>query len=131
MPVRSNRAVIDQRIRVAASKALVGAAQLYRNAMQESLRNPPDGGYTSGAWDHGMAGVAGSVAVGEPEDSGDTISVGVGTNVVYAKFWEFGHQNLFTRQFERVERWRPTLDATADAITARFKKLFGALMRAP
>lgn len=131
MPVRSNRAVIEQRIRVAATKALQGAAHLYRNAMQESLRNPPDGGYTTGLWDHGMAGVAGSVAVGEPEDSGDTISVGVGTNVIYAKFWEFGHQNLFTRQFERVERWRPTLDANAEAITARFKKLFGALMRAP
>jgi hypothetical protein len=128
MPVHSNREAIDRRMRDAASKALTGAAQLYRNAMQESLRNPPEGGYTTGAWDHGMAGVAGSVAVSEPVDEGDAISIGVGTNVVYAKFWEFGHINLFTRQFERVERWRPTLEATAPAMVERFRKLFGALM---
>ena len=141
MPVHSNREAIDRRMRAAAEKALTGAAQLYRNAMQKSLRNPPKGGYTTGDFDHGMAGVAGSVAVGEPVDDGDTISIGVGTNVIYAKYWEFGFtpaRGVFspgvgTRrqgpvQHRRVERWRPTLEATAPAMVERFRKLFGALM---
>lgn len=137
MPVHSNRAALEARLDDAIPKALTGAAQVYRNAMQESLRNPPEGGYTTGAWDHGMAGVAGSVAVGEPERQGAEWFVAVGTNVVYAKYWELGHHNLFMWDgggqgppFVRVERWRPTLNAQAVNIGNRFDRLLRAFMRA-
>jgi hypothetical protein len=130
MPVHSNRAAVDDRMRDAAAQALAGAAQVYRNAVTEKLRNPPEGGYTTGAWDHGMAGVAGSVAVSEVERTDNAVLIAVGTNVPYAKYWELGHQNLFTRRFERVERWRPALEENVEAIRARFEALFGAVMRA-
>jgi hypothetical protein len=130
MPVHSNRGAVNDRMRDAAAAALAGAAQVYRNAVTEKLRNPPEGGYTTGAWDHGMAGVAGSVAVSEVERTDNAVRIAVGTNVPYAKYWELGHQNLFTRRFERVERWRPALEENVEAIRARFEALFGAVMQA-
>ena len=60
--------------------------------------------------------------------SRNVITIAVGTNVPYAKYWELGHHNLFTRQFERVERWRPTLEATAPQMVERFQQLFRALV---
>lgn len=129
MAVQSQRALIEARLNEAIPLALRGAAQIYRTAMMESLRNPPEGGYTSGAWDHGMAGVAGSVAVSPVEQDEQGHRIAVGTNVECAKHWELGHVNLFTRRFERVERWRPVLDREAPAMVERFWTLLRRLMR--
>jgi hypothetical protein len=42
--------------------------------------------------------------------------------VPYELYWEMGHRNAFTRRYERVEIWRPSLEANArsrHAIIAR------------
>jgi hypothetical protein len=124
MPVNSNRDQVEARMRQAEADALIAAAQVYRNAMQESLQ----GGYTSGRFYSGMQGIAGSVNVSEPVPYPDGTSVTVGSNVVYGKYWELGHLNLFTGKFERVEKWRPTLEQEAPAIIARFHHVYARLM---
>lgn len=127
MPVTSNRAAVEARMSQAEEDALVGAAFVYRNAMEDALT----GGYTSGAFYSGKQGVAGSVAVSEPQRDDRGAYVSVGTNVIYAKFWELGHRNLFTRRFERVEKWRPTMERQASAIVARFHHLYRRRMEMP
>jgi hypothetical protein len=126
MPVHSNRAAVEARMQQAEADALFAAAQHYRNAMTENLR----GGYTSGAFAHGMDGVAGSVSVSEPQRDNVSAFVVVGTNVEYAKFWELGHVNLFTRKYERVEKWRPTLEQEAPAMIEKFARVYARLMEA-
>ena len=129
MPVNSNVDAVSARFDAALGDALFAAALVYRNAMTEALRNAPTGGYTTGDFDHGMAGVAGSVAVSEPASDAAGQFVAVGTNIVYAKFWELGHINLFTRKYERVERWRPTLARESENMAAKFAAVLNARMQ--
>jgi hypothetical protein len=124
MPVHSNRAAVEARMAQAMGDALIAAGQVYRNAMTQELQ----GGYTSGDFYSGMQGIAGSVAVSEPQYDGVSAFVVVGTNHLYGKYWELGHQNLFTRKYERVEKWRPTLNREAPAIIERFRAVYGRLM---
>lgn len=80
------------------------------NRIKEQLA----GGYTSGDFVTGH--VLNSVTLSEPYDEGDARVLEVGTDVDYALYWEMGHHNLFTRQFERVEIWRPTMEQEADTV---------------
>jgi hypothetical protein len=125
MPVHSNREQVEARMRQAEADALTAAAQVYRNAMTEELQ----GGYTSGAFYSGMQGIAGSVAVSEPQRDPQGAYIVVGTNVVYGKHWELGHLNLFTGKFERAEKWRPTLESKAAEIIAKYAAVYGRLMQ--
>lgn len=131
MPVHSNREAIEARLLQAIDDGLIAAGNVYRTAMQDRLIE----GYTSGAFVTGMQGVAGSVAVSEPEDDAAGRFVVVGTNqrdatgtVSYPLAWELGHQNLFTGRFERSETWRPVLDAQAAAMTEKFRAVVARLM---
>jgi hypothetical protein len=131
MPVHSNRDAVEARMRQAEADALIAAAQVYRNAMTEALQ----GGYTSGRFYSGMQGVAGSVAVGEPQRDNEGAYILVGTNVEYAKYWELGHHNLFMWDgsgggppFVRVEKWRPTMESKAAEIIAKYASVYGKLM---
>jgi hypothetical protein len=124
MPVNSNRDQVEARMRQAEADALIGAGQVYRNAMTEALQ----GGYTSGAFYSGMQGIAGSVSVSEPQRDPQGAYIVVGTNAVYGKHWELGHMNLFTGKFERVEKWRPTLESKAGEIIAKYAAVYGKLM---
>lgn len=131
MPVHSNRAAIEARLLQAIDDGLVAAGNVYRTAMQDRLIE----GYTSGAFVSGMQGVAGSVAVSEPEGDETGRFVVVGTSqrdetgeVSYPLAWELGHQNLFTGRQERVETWRPVLDAEAAAMTEKFRAVVSRLM---
>jgi hypothetical protein len=126
MPVNSNRDAVEARMRQAEADALTACAQVYRNAMTTELSVP--GGYTSGAFYSGMQGIAGSVAVSEPQRDPQGAYIVVGTNVVYGKHWELGHLNLFTGKFERVEKWRPTLESKAAEIIAKYAAVYGKLM---
>ena len=119
---RNNIGVVVRRMAEADRIALVAAAQVYRRAMTEALK----GGYTSGAFYSGLQGVAGSVAVSEPDRDAKGGFIYVGTNIEYAKFWEFGHNNYFTKRYERVEKWRPTLSATGPAIAERYRAVYAA-----
>lgn len=67
-------------------------------------------GYKTGRFVTGN--IANSVARGEPEPSGDGYEIAVGSTQVdppYALFWEIGHFNWFTGQFERHEIWVPLM----------------------
>ena len=95
----------------------MAAAYVYRNAVVERLM----GGYTSGNFSHGGAGVAGSVTIGQGTTAS---SIEIGTNVPYAGYWEFGHMNVFTRKYERVEHWRLAFEEVQDAMAAAFGAAF-------
>lgn len=124
MPVHSNRGAVEARMAQAEADALTACAQVYRNAMTRALQ----GGYTSGRFYSGMQGIAGSVAVSAPGRDAKGAYIVVGTNVEYGKYWELGHVNLFTRRFERVEKWRPTLDEKTPEILAVFQRVYARLM---
>jgi len=49
----------------------------------------------------------------------------VGTKHIVALYWELGHHNAFTRKFERVEIWKPTMLRERQAMRA----MFGATLR--
>lgn len=97
---------------------LIAQAEVYRNAVKRELT----GGYTSG--DFVTGNVLNSVTRTEPRYDGRGHAITVGTNVLYALFWELGHYNLFTRRFERVEIWRPKMAETAQAQRAAFARVF-------
>jgi len=97
---------------------LIGAGYVYRNEVMRGLA----GGYTTGAFVTGR--VMNSVTISDPYD-GDNggRAISVGTDVDYAAFWEQGHMNLFTRQFERVEIWGPALDSSGPEMMDVFSEL--------
>lgn len=127
MPYRSHLPAVRDRLRLAADAGLTASGVLYANAVKRALT----GGYTTGAFVTGR--VRNSVAVTSPEPApsgGGGRQVRVGSNLLYALYWEVGHQNLFTRHFERVEKWRPTLVDHRDAIRGEFARVFALVMRA-
>jgi len=102
---------------------LTAGAHHYANEVKKDLA----GGYTSGAFVTGN--VLNSVAVAPAERRGDTLEARVGSSVLYALFWELGHQNLFTRRYERVEIWRPRLLWETDRIRAKVLAVASARLR--
>lgn len=104
----------------AVTAGLLAAAYAYVRPVKVRLMQ----GYTTGNFSHGGAGVAGTVTVGDVDVGSGRANVAVGTNVDYAAFWEFGHMNLFTRRYERVEVWRETFDASTGDMTDAFGRAF-------
>jgi len=54
----------------------------------------------------------------------------VGTNKIEALYWELGHQNVFTRKYERVELWVPTVLAERAKIQEVFATIVARVMGA-
>lgn len=102
----------------AVDAGLVAAAYQYRNEVVRRLSQ----GYTTG--DFVTPHVALTVTVTPVFSRGGVRMIMVGTNVDYAAFWEFGHHNLFTRRFERVEHWREAMMASGAAQGAAFARTF-------
>jgi hypothetical protein len=122
----SDLAEFRRRHERASKAALIAAALVYENAMKVALT----GGYKSGAFVTGR--VRSSVTHGEPYPIGPAQwAIRVGTNVLYALFWEIGHINLFSRRYERVEKWRPTLVEQRVRIAAKYSEIYTALMARP
>lgn len=95
--------------------ALRAGANVLRNAVMRGLR----GGYTSGAFVTGR--VMNSVTISPVlELGGGVMGIKVGTNVMYALYWELGHWNLFTGKYERVEVWRPALFSSRKEVREAF-----------
>jgi hypothetical protein len=113
---KSNRAAGERALRNAVDAGLIAAAAWYTNGVRARLVR----GYTSGAFSHGMEGVAGRVMRTEPYATASGRAITMGTSKVagysYELAWELGHTNAFTRQYERVEVWRPMLVDNADRI---------------
>ena len=103
--------------------ALKEAAKKYQSAVETRLAM----GYKAGTFKTGK--VAGSVEVSEPETmKGGARVVRVGTKVFYARFWEFGHINRYSRLFERVPVWRPVAVQQAQNLAAQMLTSYGSMM---
>jgi len=119
---KSNLPQVRSQLRQATDAGLLAAAAVVENRVKEGLR----GGYTSGRWVTGN--VMASVNHSEPDIGPNGAFILVGTDVMYALFWEVGHQNLFTRKFERVEVWMPALLGTRAEQLAAYQRAFGRVM---
>jgi len=64
------------------------------------------GGYKTGKFVTGATALSARVREFATPES---LTAVVGSSSIVAVSWEFGHVNLFTRQFERNEIWRETL----------------------
>lgn len=109
----SNLAAFTNAFRDGADKGLTAAAEFYTRRVQARLLP----GYTTGAFSHGIKGVAGRVMFGKPfaVPGGRAINVGTSTAPTdkkgrvrpYEIYWEKGHPNLFTGTFMHVPIWMP------------------------
>lgn len=102
---------------------LTAAGYSMRNAVLRELR----GGYRSSLGNHGdfVTGTSlNHVTVSDVKREGRVASIGVGTDLLYNLFWEVGHHNLFTRRFERDQKWEPAYQKGKDLALARFIAAF-------
>lgn len=106
----------------ASENGLIAAAQVVVNAVKRGLR----GGYTSGNFTHGI--VLNSVTKGQVEESEDGWLIRIGSNVMYALFWELGHHNIFTRRYERVEIWAPAAAQNSAEAASAFGRVYVSTM---
>ena len=122
MSYQSNLPQVTARHKAATAAGLLAAAAVVETKVKESLA----GGYTSGAFVTGN--VMNSVNHSEPEIGPNGAFILVGTDVMYALYWEVGHFNLFTRKFERVEKWMPAFLGSRAEQMAAFQRVYARLM---
>lgn len=152
MPWDSQRPAIEARIREASRQGLIAAAQVYINGVKRELR----GGYTSGEYVTGnvLNSVTRTAAdpspggtyadeTGEhptptvaPEPAADGMEIVVGTNVMYALYWELGWSPRSDRAIAglaggslaapsfRVPIWQPQLVAQSPAMQRAFERVY-------
>lgn len=122
MPYQSFLPSVQAQMERARDAGLIAAAQVVQNRVREKLR----GGFTSGLFVTGT--LLNSVTRTDPVDENGVRVIRVGTDVDYAAHWELGHVNLFSRKFERQERWVPALFETANEQAAAFARVFARFM---
>jgi len=121
---------------VAIDAGLLAAGEVYEEAIKAKLY----GGYTSGAFAgevrYGATGkrfpggtVANSVKHKKPQyDRNGVRVVLVGSNNFITRMWEFGHRNIFTGKFERVEHWRNAMNEVGPEMAQAFHDVFDAAL---
>lgn len=112
MSYRSNLGAVRGALQRGIDAGLVAVGAHYVAAVRARLVR----GYTTGNFSHQMRGVAGRVMHTPPYDvpGGRAITLGTGPTVTpYELYWELGHQNQFTKRYERVRIWEPTLETHA------------------
>lgn len=115
---------------VALDAGLIAAAEVFEEAVKAKLSR----GYTSGLYAGERrfgATVAGSVSHHRPKtDRIGVRYVPVGSNNFIARMWEFGHRNVFTGHFERVEHWRNAMNESGQQMAQSFHDVFDAALNA-
>lgn len=109
--------------RRAQEAGLVAGANVIRNSVRRELR----GGYQSSLGNHGDFVTGNSLAhvtISNPEWNGDQGSVLIGTDLLYNLFWEVGHHNIYTKHFERDEKWGPAFQASKQDARDAFDRIF-------
>lgn len=118
---RSNLPAVLGTTHRAEDAGLVAAAAVLSTAVKRGLA----AGYTSG--DFVTGNVLGSINTSRPASEGAVRVIRVGTNAMrdgysYPLGWELGHQNPWTRRYERKEVWVPALVEQRDAMAAAFRQ---------
>jgi hypothetical protein len=110
------------RHRKATDDALVASAQELINGLKDPKPLGLRGGYTSGRFVTGN--LLGSIQATDPYTEAGTRHISVYTDLEYAKHWEEGHQNIFSRRREQEERWKPTLRRKEEDILAVYARVY-------
>jgi len=129
MSYRSNFGGVVETLARARQAGLLAAATPATEAIKKRLAK----GYTTGDFVRGAEGIVGRVAVVGPvqEDGRQVVIITAVPKegaAPYELYWELGHQNLFTGQYERVEVWRPALFETREEAAARYAEAYAAVL---
>jgi hypothetical protein len=128
MPYKSFLPEVTSRIERAQVARLIAAAEVVLGFLKDYHVN----GYTSG--DFVTGNVLNSLQRSDVErgPNGELmIRVGtVQTDPPYPVYWTLGHQNLFTRKFEKVDHWTPALADAAKPATEAGNAAYAAVMAA-
>lgn len=120
---RKSTPVTTGQWRGATIAGLRAGGYLIANEIKRSLR----GGYRSSLGNKGDFTTGTSlnhVRLGEPVVRPDRASIRVGTDLLYNLFWEVGHHNIFTRHFERDEKWGPAFNRALPSARRAFQRTF-------
>lgn len=102
--------------------ALTAGGRVIQNEIRRALR----GGYLSSLGNKGQFVTGASVAhvtLSEPRVEGGKWLVSVGTDLDYNLFWEVGHHNIFTRHYERDEKWVPAFRRSRALALSTFHRI--------
>lgn len=99
----SRRKQFEKELRRAVDKGLIGAASVPLARIKRELR----GGYTSGDFSQGEN--IRRAFIGDPVTEDGVRVIRIGSSWDVALFWELGHLNLFTANYERKEIWVPAM----------------------
>lgn len=124
MPYQSNLSAVQEQMNRARDAGLVAAGEVYRTALKQNLR----GGYKTGFWVTGET--LNSIKITVPYDGADGRGVSVYTELMTALYWFAGHNNIFTRKFERVDKWTQPMVDTAPEQVAAFERTYRRFMGA-
>ena len=108
--------------------ALTAGGLVIQNEVKRSLR----GGYLSSLGNRGQFVTGASVAhvtMSRPQKIGGKWTVSIGTDLDYNLFWEVGHHNLFTRHYERDEKWVPAFRRVRSQALRAFQTVMDRAMR--
>ena len=134
----SNATPLINGLREAQAKGLQAAARVTQNAVKRSLRHGyhtapriENNRFTSfGNWGNFVTGNnVNHVTVSPVEFTGEGASIRVGTDLMYALFWEVGHHNIFTRHFERDEKWAPAYRESRPAAIDAYMRVFSRIWK--
>ena len=107
----------------AVDAALKAAAQELINGLKDQKPEGLTGGYTSGDFVTGKS--LGEIFATDPMSSpGGKRLIFVSTDSPFAVYWEMGHVNLFSRKYEREERWGPTLSRKYDDCMEAYARVY-------
>ena len=135
---RNNIGVVVRRMAEADRDALTRAALIYENAMKVAV----EGGFTTGNYYTATLRKSITHSPASRDERGGFIYVG--TNLPYAKHWEFGFNRRlwvwydekkdrwYSRPgptvYERVEKWRPTLAAKSAEMVSEYRRVYAKRM---
>jgi hypothetical protein len=110
----------------ATDAALEAGAQELINGLKDEKPLGLTQGYTSGDFVTGET--INSIQATDPYTEKGTRHIRVFTDLLRALYWELGHINLFTRKYERQERWGPTLIRKDEDIFAAYARTYKRFM---
>jgi hypothetical protein len=108
--------------------ALTAGGTVIWNEIRRSLR----GGYLSSLGNKGQFVTGASLThctLSPPQLVNGKWMVSVGTDLRYNLYWEVGHHNLFTRHYERDEKWSPAFRRVHAQALATFRTVMDRELR--